>query len=161
MHIRDRLKNISLFRSIKYEEDSLLKLEKIIVEKHYFQDSYIIREGELGNCMFILDSGSISIEKKTLMGDTFSLARLSQEKNVYFGELALLDNYERSASVRALTETKCFMINNDDFNKFCEENPYIGHLIIKDIATSLAAKLRKTTDDNLILINALCSNDIK
>lgn len=159
MDIKERLKKISLFKAIKNEEESLLKIKDIIVEKQYPQDSFIIKEGEIGDCMYILNKGKISIEKKTLMGDTFSLAKLSEEQNFYFGEQALLDNDSRSASVRAITDTKCFMIKKDDFNKFCEENPYIGYLIIKDIAISLAAKLRKTTDDNLTLINALCCSD--
>jgi len=160
MSVTSRLKTISLFKSIKDKEGLLSKLEEIIVEKVFAKDSYIIREGEIGDCMFILSKGVISIEKSTPMGDTFSLVKLSEDKNVFFGELALLDSDVRSASVHAVTETVCYMIKKDEFNHFCELNPYIGYLIIKEIAMSLAGKLRKTTNDNLVLINALCCDDV-
>ncbi len=159
MSISNRLKNISLFRSIKDKDELLIKLEEIIQEKSFSEGTYIIKEGEIGKSMYILAEGTVSIERTTLMGDAFNIANLSEDKNVFFGELALLDNDVRSASVYAVTESLCYMIEKSAFTKFCENNPYIGYAIIKDIAISLAAKLRKTTNDNLTLINTLCCEE--
>lgn len=161
MDITNKLKHIALFRSIKHKEAFLEKLGTIVEEKSFAEGTYIIKEGEVGTSMFILGKGTIRIERTTLMGDTFTLAKHSEDKNVFFGELALLDNDVRSASVYAVTNTVCYSIEKDAFTQFCEDNPHIGYAIIKDIAVSLAAKLRKTTNDNLTLINALCSDNLE
>ena len=159
MSIINKIRDISLFKSLKDNEELLSKIAEIIVVKSFSRDTYIIKEGEIGNSMYILIKGTVSIEKTTSMGDVFSVAKLSETNNVYFGEPALMDNDVRSASVITITDTVCYMINKDTFDNFCEDNPMIGYLIIKDIAISLANKLRKTTNDNLVLINALCCDE--
>lgn len=160
MNVISRLKTIPLFKSIKDKDDILQKLGEIVTEQSFPMGTYIIKEGEIGKTMFILAKGTVSIEKTTLMGDNFTVAKLSDNHNVFFGEIALLDSVDRSASVYAVTDTICYVIDKDDFNRFSEANPFIGFLIIKDIASSLASKLRKTTNDNLVLINALCCDEM-
>ncbi len=159
MSVRDKIKNISLFASFKDDEQALTKIEGIINEKKYQPDSYIIKEGETGTTMYILSKGFVRVEKKTLQGDPYPVVNLSANMNVFFGELALLDNDQRSASVITLSETECYEINKNDFDELCQNDPYLGYMIMREIAKSLAGKLRKTTRDNLVLIEALCSQD--
>ena len=138
----------------------LKEIEEIVQEKKYPAHCYIINEGEVGTNMFILSKGNVRVEKKTLLGDSFPVVNLSADMNVFFGEMALLDNDQRSASVFTSTETECYLIDKHDFDDFCFNKPYIGYQIIRQIATSLAGKLRKTTHDSLILIQALCCDNI-
>jgi CRP/FNR family transcriptional regulator, cyclic AMP receptor protein len=159
MSVREKIKKISLFGSFKDDEQALTKIEEIINEKKYQPDNYIIKEGETGTTMYILSKGIVRVEKKTLHGDSYPVVNLSADMNVFFGELALLDNDHRSASVITLSETECYEISKNDFDALCQNDPYLGYMIMREIAKSLAGKLRKTTRDNLVLIEALCSQD--
>ncbi len=160
MSIGSKLKQISLFNGIKDNPELIAKLESIISETSFSAETYIIKEGEIGNEMYILKKGEVHVEKKTLMGDSFPVVKLCAEMNVFFGELALLDNDHRSASVFSITDTECYVIQKNDFEIICQENPLIGYHIFKEIAISLAMKLRKTTKDNMALIDALCSEEV-
>lgn len=159
MNISDKLNQISLFKPLGNDEDKIAKLEQIISQKRYDAKKYIIKEGEIGEKMYILNKGTVLIEKKSAMGDSFPVVKLDDSMNPFFGELALLDEDQRSASVYTLTEVECFVIEKKVFEKFCHDHPEIGFLIIREIAKSLARKLRCTTYDNMYLIGALCNED--
>ncbi len=160
MQIKERIKEISLFSCFKDDDRLLDKLLEIITEESYPKGTYIIKEDDIGHSMFILSEGNVIVEKKTRFGDTFPVIKLSDKMNVFFGELALLDNDHRSASVVAETDTVCFKIKRSDFDIFCESYPQLGYHIVREIAKTLATNLRKTTYDKTFLIDALCDDEI-
>jgi len=49
--------------------------------------------------MFILYKGVVEVRKNTLAKETYIVAKLTAEQNAFFGELALIDNDRRSASI--------------------------------------------------------------
>lgn len=161
MQIRERIKQISLFSHLKENEHLIDNLLEIITEKSYPKGTYIIREDEIGDTMFILSEGNVVVEKKTRFGDEFPVIKLSDKMNVFFGELALLDSDHRSASVIAETNTVCYLIKRVDFDRFCENHPQLGYHIVREIAITLAHNLRKTTHDKTYLIDALCNQEDK
>ncbi len=159
MNIIERLKTISIFSDIKDNSLILEKISSIIKTENYKTGESIIIEGEVGDKMYILNKGSVKIEKKTLYKDSFVVDILYDNMNVFFGEIALMDNDLRSATVVALTDTECYIIKKDDFENLCTEKPEIGYYIIKEIAKSLALKFRKINQDNVNLINAIISDE--
>ena len=76
--------------------------------------------------MFIVYEGTVEIRKKTRSGDEYTVVELTAEHNVFFGELAIVSEGERSATV--ITKSKCnfLVISKKDFEDFCEEHPTIG-----------------------------------
>jgi len=154
-----RLKGISIFAEIKNKKNSLEQLSRIIKIEKFKPNSYIIKEGEYGDSMYILNKGTVNIVKKTLSNDSFVVDILHENRNVFFGEIALMDNELRSASVIARTPTECYVIKKKDFEKLCKNNPELGYYIIKEIAKSLSARLRKLSQDNVNLITAIIGNE--
>jgi CRP/FNR family transcriptional regulator, cyclic AMP receptor protein len=108
--------------------------------------------------MYILNSGSVKVEKFTLDKEKFTVVNLKDDMNVFFGEVALMDNDLRSASVYAITAIECFVIKKEDFEKLCDDNNTIGYYITKEIAKSLSLRLRRVTMDNVNLIAALIND---
>ncbi len=159
MNIIERLKTISLFSEIKNNDTALKKIGNIIRKENIAAGSCIIKEGEVGDKMYILNKGTVKIEKKTLANDSFTVDILHDNMNIFFGEIALMDNDLRSASVIAVNDCECYVINKDDFDKLCKNNPEIGYYIIKEIAVSLSSKFRKITQDNVNLIDAIIRDD--
>lgn len=156
-----KISQLTLFSALRDDEQMMAHIAGIVSEQNFPAGTYIIKEGEAGDGMYILAKGTVILEKKTNMGDCYPVVKLTDDMNVHFGEFALLDDDYRSISVYAETDVVCYMIKRDDFTKFCENHPSAGYHIVKEIAISLAKKLRKTVDDNMILINALCKENIE
>lgn len=159
MNIITRLQKLSLLVNLKEDADALKKIAAIVKPERFPAKSYIIKENDDGEQMFILNKGTVRVEKDTLSKDRFTVVNLKDEMNIFFGELALLDSDSRSASVYAVTDVECYVIKKNDFERLCVDDPRIGYYIIKEMAKSLSTRLRKMTVNNVNLIAALVYDD--
>jgi CRP/FNR family transcriptional regulator, cyclic AMP receptor protein len=153
--IIERLKTISLFKEFKNSTNDLKRVASIINTKVYAPSECIIKEGDLGSEMFILNKGSVHIDRKTLQNDTYRLITLSADMNVFFGEQALMDSDKRSATVIAGDECELFIIKQDDFINLGDEHPKLGLAITREITKKISADLRKANRDIITLFEAL------
>lgn len=158
--ILERLKHIAIFDELKNKPEELIKLQRIIKIKRFPKDGIIIQEGDLGSEMYIVYKGSVEIRKETRAGDSYTVVQLRAEHNVFFGELALVDDDKRSATVLALEDSEFLVIEKKDFLELGQTNPEIALPITRSIAKILAGRLRKTTVDMLTIFDALV-NEIK
>ena len=92
----------------------------------------IIREGEIGDTMYFVVSGRAQVSKVAEAGCQIELATL--EPGQYFGEMALFDNLERSATVTALEPTKLLMLHRREFNEVVREYPQVAMQICTDLS---------------------------
>ena len=116
------LKTVDLFQDIPGE--LLSQVSQISKAKNYDNDEIIFRDGDVGDSMFIVLEGKISITK----GDK-EIALL--EKGASLGEMALLDNENRSANAIAKEDSILLKINQDVFYELMESNADIMKQIIK------------------------------
>jgi CRP-like cAMP-binding protein len=121
----------------------------------------IIQEGDPGNSLFIMQSGEVEITKQlTLVLDEDTpkervFIRLNAENGVYFGEMALLENETRSATVTALTDCSLLELDQKNFLDLIERNPAMGVKLLLRLAQVLSQHLRKTNQDVVKLTTAL------
>jgi CRP/FNR family cyclic AMP-dependent transcriptional regulator len=121
----------------------------------------IIKEGEPGDSLFIMQEGEVEITKQltlTLDEDTPKervMIRLKAENGVYFGEMALLENETRSATVTALSDCSVLELHRKDFLRLVEQNPAMGVKLLLRLAQVLSQHLRKTNQDVVKLTTAL------
>ncbi len=101
----------------------------------YGENMPIVREGSSGNHMYIILDGVAVVSKKGRDGE-IELARLFSADS--FGEMALVDNAARSATVTALTP--CVLVRLTD--QAVNASPEIGMKIYRNIASVLSARLR-------------------
>ncbi len=153
--VRERLKQIPLFERIREDEESMRELQSITRLTHVPAGKVIIKEGEVGSEMYIVYSGSVQIRKRTRAGDDYTVVKLDASQNVFFGELALIDDDKRSATVIAVEDSEFIVISKEDFLAFGDRHPQIGLPITRAIAKILAGRLRKTTGDMLTIFDAL------
>lgn len=152
-----RLKRIKLFEDFADDPEALEKifhLGKITTAR---KSDSVIQEGDLGDSLYILLSGTVRIQKTTLQNQPYTVVILQEDDNVYFGELALIDKDKRSATVVAESDITLFSLSRHDFLQFCEENPYMGFKITLQIARKLSTSLRKMNKDVITLFEALVS----
>ena len=129
------LKSLNLFKDTP--ENILADLAPLMKEMEYEQGTEIFKEGETGDCMYIIQQGNIKIHK----GNT-TLAIL-KEKEV-FGELSLLDADTRSASATAATDCILYKIDQEPFYELMDERPEVAKGFIKILCQRLRTMNEKS-----------------
>jgi CRP-like cAMP-binding protein len=99
----------------------------------------VFAEGEPGNAMFIIRSGRVVVLKGSLDAPTVLGYRSAGE---IIGEMALLENEPRSASVVALEPVRVLSITRSNFEQLIGQNPALGLSIL----STLSARLRAADD---------------
>ncbi|OQY36742.1 MAG: hypothetical protein B6229_09460 [Spirochaetaceae bacterium 4572_7] len=156
----EKLAQIPLFNSFSKDKESLEKLDSICSIRDYSNEAVVIAEGDNGDEMFIVLDGKVEIRKRTRSGDEYTVVQLEAKHNVFFGELAIVSDGERSATVVAKSESTFIVMTKSNFESFCEDHPRLGLHITKEILKTVAERLRKTNDDMLTIFDALV-NEIK
>lgn len=123
--------------------------------KLFKKGDVIIKEGDIGNEFYILTSGRVHVSKTTYSGDTLALAELQADKNVFFGETALISKDPRTATVSCIDDCKTIVLTNKVFDKLCEENALFGYRVIKVLCERLSSTLRDVNKDKAVLYEAL------
>jgi CRP-like cAMP-binding protein len=151
-----------IFQELDAEEIS--KFLGIARQVKFPKGTTIIREGELGETMYILAEGTVEVSKTLTLkkwgGLDYKekekiLTKLSAADQPIFGEVALFENNVRTATVTALSDCVAWEVSRPDFHKLAEENPLLGYKIIKNIAKLLCWRLRKADEDTVKLTTAL------
>lgn len=102
----------------------------------------IIIEGEVGNSFYIIASGQVRIEKH-IDGETVVLAQLAD--GAFFGEIALLSDSPRTASVVADTDVELFEISREVINAVIKEYPSVHHVMMRFYKQRLLSNLLNTS----------------
>ncbi len=132
-------------------EDDLNYLTTLLKGKKTSAGEDIIKEGDSGSEMYILIDGTVDIIKTTVYGEPFVVATLNADMHFVFGEMAMMDNDRRSATVRAKTDCTTLSIDRENFDAFCEGHPVSGVKFLKLIGVNLVRNIR-TENDNLRLV---------
>ncbi|MBA3033407.1 MAG: cyclic nucleotide-binding domain-containing protein [Gammaproteobacteria bacterium] len=128
---------VKAFQGLKPAEISelLARTEKCSFEA----GAQIVKEGSVGNHMYIILDGEAVVSKKGRDGE-LELARLSSADS--FGEMALADNEARSATVSALSP--CVLVRLSD--QLLNSHPEIGMKVYRNIARVVSARLRSADE---------------
>jgi len=150
---------IYLFQDIK--EDELHQVLNRTSPREFSAGEVIIQEGDPGDSLFIMQAGEVEITKQlTLVLDEDTpkervMIRLNAENGVYFGEMGLLENDTRSATVTASTDCALLELHQKDFLNLIDQNPAMGVKLLLRLAQVLSRHLRKTNQDVVKLTTAL------
>lgn len=117
----DFLRNISLFEDL--DDRSIRAIANAVVEQSYEPGQEIVREGDTGVGAFIIRSGRVEVIQ-TRGGEQVKLGEMKQGD--FFGEMALLDEFPRSATVRAIEPTTCLGLTRWHFRGIMESHPQIA-----------------------------------
>ena len=116
------LKSLSVFSETP--ETILAEIVHLMVEMNVTAGTQIVKEGEVGNCMYIIFDGTVRIQKQKKI-----LVDLHEKE--FFGELALLDVETRSATATATTDCILFRIDQEPFYDMMESRPEVVRGVIK------------------------------
>ena len=141
------LKNIHLLKSFK--EDDLLALIQLGTTHEYEPHTNVVIEGELSWGLFLILNGRIGIFKSNkLTGDSYDVGQL--DSGSFFGEMSLIDENPRSATVRTLTEASLFFISKEKFMSFLDQSKELKLRFYLNTIRHLVNRLREL-DENYVI----------
>jgi CRP-like cAMP-binding protein len=149
MVIVNLLRGADLFQGLPDEELGLIA--QICQEQSYTAGERIFAEDSTGDELYVLKKGKVGIELAVRGEAMFTALHIVDEGQV-FGEMALVDRGHRSATAKSLVPSEILMIPREELFRLFDRNNHIGYVVMRNIATVLAARLRKT---NLQLMNSL------
>ena len=153
--IREKLKKIPLFKKLAEHPEALDLVIENLEPRRVTSGQVIIAEGDTGEEMFILLKGQIEISRFTLEKEPFTVAKLTDAMNIFFGELALIDNDKRSATVTATSDCEVLVLTRTKFSELGKKHSDIGWQLALEIAGIVSGRLRKANEDSLVLFEAL------
>ena len=123
------LRRVPLFADL--DDDELAQVALLFKERHFTAGEIVVKEGADGAAFFLIESGEASV---TVRG----AGRASLGPGDHFGEIALIDEGVRSATIAAITDLVCYGLTLWEFRPLVIANGEIGWKLVQ----SLSKKLR-------------------
>ena len=133
------LTNIALFSG--FSDVDMDAISSLTVTRSFPKNTLVICEGDQSDSLYLILSGKVKVFLSDEEGKEVTLNM--QSEGEYFGELAILDEAPRSASVMTTEETKLAILSRAAFDKCMEEHPAMAITIMR----GLARRLRELTEN--------------
>jgi CRP/FNR family transcriptional regulator, cyclic AMP receptor protein len=130
------LSRVPIFKRLEPQE--LEHLAEEIDQVNYSAGETIFHENDRGDALYVLEEGSVRIWVYDEDVQQVTLAEL--KPGDFFGELAVLDQGERSSSATAITDVHLHRLSSEDFQKFLLAHPDASI----DVICEIAARMRQT-----------------
>ena len=157
------LRDIVLCKDLS--DGQFTKLQGICSTKWVEAGTTLMREGDPGESIFFLAEGEVEIVRTLLLASEKGDGQ-REEKSVlrlkasdagpnFFGEMSLLSNLPRSATVRAVTNCHLYEVGIGPFDQLCSDDPELGYKVMKRLNERLSDIVRKNNQDIAKLTTAL------
>jgi CRP/FNR family cyclic AMP-dependent transcriptional regulator len=141
---KEFLRTLDMFNGLSDEE--LSSVAALCSEASYKVGDIILNLNDPTENFYLIRSGTVQIitnpdilETKPELADAVMI-NLGEGQS--FGEMGLVDQGARSATVRAGSDIEVYAINCNQFQELCYEDTYLGFLVMRNIAADLSFKLR-------------------
>jgi CRP/FNR family cyclic AMP-dependent transcriptional regulator len=126
----EALRKVPLFAGL--DDDDLARLANQMKERRFTEGSPMTSEGSGGAGFFVITEGNATVsvggEVRTTLGP-----------GDYFGEIALIDEGTRSATITAATDVMAYGLTSWEFKPFVEDHPQVAWALLKTLAQRLRA----------------------
>jgi len=125
----DVLAGVPLFSGLSKKE--LAEIARNVTEVEFARGEYLMHEGETGREAFVILDGVVSVRRK---GRKLAEATAG----AVMGEMSIITDHRRNASVRAETFVSALLMSRSEFNTVIDEHPRVAVKILRSVATRLA-----------------------
>lgn len=120
----DVLRTVPLFAELGDTE--LAQVARLFKKRHFSPGETVTKEGSGGAAFFLIESGSAAVTVK-------GRPRPGLEAGAHFGEIALIDGRERSATITATSEMECYGLTYWDFQPLVRGNAAIAWGLLQSL----------------------------
>lgn len=121
----EALRNVPLLSELDAGERR--RLAELAQTRLYAPNEIVVREGDTGDDMFVVTRGHLSVSKQPSDAERVPISRLGPGD--LFGEMALMQSAERSATVQALDECELMVINSATISELLRSSPALTERI--------------------------------
>lgn len=125
--------------------EGLQMLREFAVKKTYPPDTILCREGDLADTFYVITSGRVIVTRDMEGDEDFVMGFLSEGQ--YFGEMALLSEDKRSATVTTIMETNVLEITKEHFEKVFSASPMMARSILNTLINIIRETDRRAIAD--------------
>ena len=119
------LQRVPLFADLSQQE--IQQIARLFKERRFAQGETVVKEGSGGAAFFVIESGEADV---FLGGKKHATLKADD----YFGEIALIDEGPRMATITASSELVCYGVTFWDFRPLVESNGVIGWKLLQRMA---------------------------
>ncbi|MGA2942583.1 MAG: SulP family inorganic anion transporter [Xanthobacteraceae bacterium] len=130
-------------RSLSSDDCQVLAL--LLQKKTFAKGTQLAAEGEAGDRMWLIGKGSVDIRLR--VEDARGSRRIaSLATGTTVGEMALIENAARSASIIAAEDVECWELDRATYETIMRDYPHIGARLLTNLFREMANRLRNTSD---------------
>jgi CRP-like cAMP-binding protein len=118
--------------------------------KTYSDGEIITRQGDVGDCMFVIQQGKVQV---LVEKDGVETPLRVASEGEFMGEMSIFDHEERSATLRALGEARLLTIDRKNFLKRVHKDPSLAFRLVR----TMSKRIRDLSDE----VTRLAVNDKK
>jgi CRP/FNR family transcriptional regulator, cyclic AMP receptor protein len=116
------------------DDKILRKISDACIARQFTRNETIVRQGEMGLGLYVIARGHVKVDREE-KGIRTQVAELGPEQ--FFGEMSLLDNKPRSATVTGIEDSECLLLTRDSFVKLMNKYPEIPIRMARVLAERL------------------------
>jgi len=124
------LQSVPLFADLSKHE--IRQIARLFKKRGFAAGETVIQEGSGGAAFYVIESGEATVSIHGKMNTTL-------KPGDYFGEIAMIDEGTRMATITACSELVCFGLTYWDFRPLVESNGVIGWKLLQRMAKMLRA----------------------
>jgi len=136
----EQLRKVPLFSALS--DEATARLCGLLVSREFKPARRVFNAGEKGDAMYLIERGAVRISVTDADGHEVTLTELSEGD--FFGEMALIDGHERSASATIIDAARLAVLTREDFVAFVTSDTQV----MLTMLSAMARRLRWT--DNLL-----------
>lgn len=136
------LKAVDLFA--KLTDEDIHSIAEVCHEEHHRAGKIIFEEGWDADRLYIIKKGSVRITKQ-VDGVGEEILTIIQDGD-YFGEMAIIDDHQRSARATAVEDLDAVVIKKDDFDELMQTNMVLANRLLWTFSRILSRRLRDLHD---------------
>jgi CRP/FNR family cyclic AMP-dependent transcriptional regulator len=121
----EALQRVPLFADLNKHE--VKQIARLFKERRFSEGETVVQQGSGGGAFYVIDSGEATV---FVGGEEYSTLKPGD----YFGEIALIDEGTRMATITASSELVCYGLTFWDFRPLVEENGLIGWKLLQSMA---------------------------
>jgi CRP/FNR family cyclic AMP-dependent transcriptional regulator len=129
------LKTIPLFAHLDAEQRELLA--SVRTTRRYPKNVIVLHEGDQSNALYFVNNGQVKVSKINEDGKEVVICILSDGD--HFGEMSLIDDQPRSASIITKTSCEFTLIRKPDFERMLADNPQLTLAVMRSLCQRLRA----------------------
>src|ERR1700694_4470196 len=136
----DAIRSVPLFSSL--DDEATRELRSLLRTRDVSKDTPLFRAGDVGDAMYLIESGRVRIAVSDEDKKEIVLAELA--RGDFFGEMAIIDGKQRSADAVIIEDARLAILSRDNFLRFIRNNP----MVALEMLSATFSRLR-TTDKML------------